>query len=133
MSAPSVRPLLPDVEYRRMSFILRTGLAIALILMVVGVLVYLFFHPHLDLAQALAHNPILRYLGFTGLVAGLAAGNPAAVLTVGLLALVATPILRVVTGFYYFRHGGERTLELVTLTVLLLLLFGLFVLGPVLR
>ncbi len=133
MTTPADGPHLPDVEYRRMSLILRIGLSTSLVLLIGGLLVYLVQHPHLGFDQALAHNPILQYLGFTGLVDGLAAGNMAAVLTLGLLALVATPILRVMTGFYYFRHGGERTMAQVTLTVLILLLFGILVLGPILR
>lgn len=116
-----------------MSFILRTGLLVSLLLLVAGILAYVALHPHLDLAQAIATNPILRFLNLSGLGAGLVTGDPAAFLTVGLIGLVVTPILRVVTGFYYFRRGGERTMATVTLTVLILLLFGVLVLGPLLR
>ncbi len=43
---------------------------------------------------------------------------------------MATPIVRVASGFYYFRRGGERTMAAITLTVLALILFGILVFGP---
>ncbi len=126
-------PTLPDTEYRWMSALLRGGLLTSLVLLVGALLAYALIHPDLTLAQAIGANPILRFLELPGLGSGLASGDPAAYLTLGLIVLVATPILRVASGFYYFRHGHERGMEAITLTVLALLLFGLLVLGPVIR
>ena len=132
-AAPPRRPILPDSAYVRMSLLLRGGLLVALGIMVGGLLAYLVVYPASTLADALATNPILGYLGLTGLAHGLSVGAPAAYLTLGLLALVATPILRVASGWYYFREGHETAMEGITLAVLAMLLFGLLVLGPLVR
>ncbi len=132
MSGSTVAPL-PAVEYRRMALTLRVGLLTSLAILVGGVVAFALEHPGLALGSVISSNPILGFLGVSGLVAGLAAGNPSAILTVGLLVLVATPILRVVTGFYFFRRGGERGMQRITLGVLALLLFGLLVMGPLIH
>jgi uncharacterized membrane protein len=124
---------LPDEEYRWMSWVLRGGLLASLTVMSAALVAYALTHPELSLADALATNPILQFLGLSGLAAGLARGDPAAYLTLGVIALVATPILRVATGFYYFRRGHERGMEAITLTVLVLLFVGLLVVGPIVR
>ncbi len=126
-------PALPDSAYTRMALVLRGGLLVALGFLVGALVWYLLVFPSATLANAIATNPILGYLGATGLAHGLVSGAPAAYLTLGLLALFATPILRVASGFYYFRLGRERTMEWITLTVLVLLFFGLLVLGPLIR
>ena len=124
---------LPDAAYRRMTAVLRVGLAIALTILGGGEIAYLATHPSATSAQALASNPILGYLGLSGLAGGLAAGSIEAYLTLGLLVLLATPILRVVTGGYYFGRHGERTMTAVALTVLVLLLVALLLSGPLIR
>jgi uncharacterized membrane protein len=126
-------PSLPDTAYRRMAILLRGGLLVALGILTGSLIAYLLAFPSATLATAIATNPILGFLGLTGLAHGLAEGSPAAYLTLGLIAMVATPILRVASGFYYFRRGGERTMAGITLAVLVLLLFGLLVLGPLVR
>jgi len=132
-AGPSRVPTLPDSAYSRMTLVLRGGLFLALGIMVAALVWYLLVFPSATLADAIATNPILNYLGATGLAHGLADGAPAAYLTLGLLALVATPILRVASGFYYFRLGHERAMEGITFAVLVMLFFGLLVLGPLIR
>jgi uncharacterized membrane protein len=53
------------------------------------------------------------------------AGEPRAITQLGILLLIATPIARVVLSLGVFLHQRDRTYILVTLTVLLLLLWGL--------
>ncbi|HXW67850.1 MAG TPA: DUF1634 domain-containing protein [Thermoplasmata archaeon] len=134
MSAASAAPgPLPEAAYRRMTIVLRVGLGVALAILGGGLVAYLGTHPDATSAQALASNPILGYLGLSGLAAGLAAGSLEAYLTLGLLALLVTPILRVVTGIYFFRAHGERAMSAITLAVLALLLLALLVVGPLIR
>lgn len=132
MTSSAARPL-PESEYRWMSVLLRGGLLASLTLLVGALTAFARTHPDLTVARGVATNPILEFLGLPGLASGLAAGDPAAYLTLGLLAMVATPILRVAAGFYYFRRGRERGMEAITLSVLVLLLVGLLVLGPFIR
>lgn len=113
-----------------MTLVLRGGLLAALGILAGATVGYRLADPSATSERVLATNPIGQYLGFGGLAGGLATGSVEAYLTLGLLVLIATPILRVFSGFYYFRRGGERAMAAVTLTVFLLLLAGLFLLGP---
>jgi uncharacterized membrane protein len=124
---------LPPSAYERMALLLRGGLFVSLALLVGGVVAYRWMNPSTTSAQAISSNPILRFLTLPGLAGGLAAGDPSAFLTLGLIVLVATPILRVAGGFYYFRRGGERGLEAITFIVLVLLVVGVLVIGPLVR
>jgi uncharacterized membrane protein len=124
---------LPGVAYARMSAALRGGLGVSLAVLLGGLVAYLALHGSEGYGQVIAENPIMQYLGLSGLAAGLASGSVEAYLTLGLLALVATPLLRVLTGCYYFGRAGERTMVTISATVLGLLLFGILVLGPLLR
>jgi uncharacterized membrane protein len=116
-----------------MTTVLRAGLALSLLLLGGGVVVYLLENPGLSSSSVLANNPILNYLSWSGLGAGLASGSVSAVLTLGLIVLVATPILRVVSGLYFFGKVGDRTMTAITGTVLMLLLLGILVIGPYVR
>jgi uncharacterized membrane protein len=116
--------------YVRMTQVLRAGLVLSLAILTGTLIAYLIAHPSASSQSVLASNPILQYLSVLGLVHGLATGRREAYLTLGLLVLLATPVLRVLTGVYYFRRDGERVMAAVTATVFVLLLVGLFVIGP---
>jgi uncharacterized membrane protein len=124
---------LPDAAYRRMTLILRAGLVTALSILLVGLVAYLVLHPGATSGQVLSANPILSYLSIGGLASGLASGALEAYLTLGLLVLLATPIVRVVAGSYYFARGGERAMTVITAVVFVLLLIGVLVIGPYVR
>jgi len=132
-SAPAPPPELPAAAYERMSLVLRVGLLASLVILVGGLAAYLLAHPAASSGSVLSSNPILQYLSFPGLAHGLASGSIPAYLTLGLLVLLATPLVRVLSGIYYFHHGGERTMTAVTVTVLVLLLVGILVIGPLIR
>ncbi len=116
-----------------MAWVLRAGLLVSIALLAGGIAAYVARHPGGTVREILATNPIAGYLSLGGLAHGIADGSPEAILTLGILVIVVTPIVRVASGFYYFERGGERTMSMVTLTVLLLLLLGLLVLGPLVR
>jgi uncharacterized membrane protein len=129
---PSVKPLPPEA-YVRMTLVLRVGLGLSLAILIGSLGAYIVTHPGATSGSVLSTNPILGYLSFPGLGSGLASGSVEAFLTLGLVVLVATPLVRVLSGFYYFRQGGERTMTAITLAVLAMLLFGLLVIGPLVR
>jgi uncharacterized membrane protein len=124
---------LPPQAYRNIVLSLRAGLVAALVILLGGIIAYVALHPGSTSGEILSSNPIASFLTVDGLARGLAHGSPEAFLTLGVLALVATPIVRVVTGFYYFERGGERTMAGITLVVFVLLLFALLVFGPFVR
>ena len=132
-SETSGTPPLPEAAYRRMSLVLRAGLATSLAILGVGLGIYFVGRATEPFGKVVTANPILDYLSAGGLAAGLVQGRVEAYLTLGLLVLVATPFLRVATGFYYFARDGERWMAGITLVVMALLLFGLLVLGPLIR
>jgi uncharacterized membrane protein len=123
---------IPDEAYLRMALILRVGLVLALVLLAVAMGVYLAEHPHATWNPS-ETNPSAQFLSLSGMASGLAHGAPGAYLTVGVLCLVATPILRVLSGFYYFEKGRERAMMRVTILVFAMLMLGLFVVGPLVR
>jgi len=132
---PGTTPVerLPEQAYLRMSLVLRVGLGLALAILGVGIVAHILAFPNATSSSTLSSNPILPYLSLTGLASGLAAGSVDAFLTLGLLVLVATPIVRVLSGFYYFRRGGERAMTAITLTVMVMLVVGILVIGPLVR
>ncbi len=66
----------------------------------------------------------LRSVG--GIVEDVIAASSRGVIQLGLLLLIATPVMRVALSLVGFAGQGDRTYVLVTLTVLVLLLYSLF-------
>lgn len=135
LAAPAPAPpvhRLSEEAYPRMAWILRIGLFASLAVFLGAIADYLARHPHAVWSGTEA-NPSAAYLTVPGLFGGLAAGAPVAYLTLGILLLVATPLARVLSGLYYFERDGESSIAAVALTVFLMLLFGLFVVGPLIR
>jgi len=113
--------------------VLRVGLGLSLAILGGGIVAYVVMNPGVSSSSVLSGNPISSYLTFPGLLSGLASGSIGAILTLGLIVLVATPIVRVVSGLYYFRKVGERAMTAITFAVLVLLLLGLLFIGPHVR
>jgi uncharacterized membrane protein len=132
-SGSDVDVRLPPQAYSRMTLVLRVGLLSSLAVLAVASGIYLAEEPSATSQGTIGSNPALQYLSLNGLETGLASGSPAAYLTLGVLILVATPVARVLSGFYYFERGGERIMAGLTITVFVLLLMGLLVIGPLVR
>jgi uncharacterized membrane protein len=115
-----------------MALLLRAGVIASLAVLFAAIGTDLAEHPHATWTPSEA-NPADGFLSLSGLSAGLAAGSPVAFLTLGILLLLATPLLRVLAGLYYFGRHGERTIATIALVVFVLLLVGLFVVGPLVR
>jgi uncharacterized membrane protein len=62
--------------------------------------------------------------------AGVLHGRPVAIIFLGVVILILTPVMRVVAAGIYFARHGERRYALISIAILLLLLLG-FVLGAV--
>lgn len=76
------------------------------------------------------HNRFL--IGFVPLIQGVISAKPYAIIDFGLLVLLATPIARVFISILLFLEERRYAFVLITATVLGLLLFSTFVLGPIL-
>ncbi|MCI4345911.1 MAG: DUF1634 domain-containing protein [Thermoplasmata archaeon] len=115
-----------------MATILRTGLAFAAAIALVGVVRVLIEGGGLSLAL---FDPVANRAAFdlSSVGAHLLAGNGVGIAALGLLVLVATPVARVAFGIYGFWRAKDGTLARIAAVVLVLLLVGLFALGPLLR
>lgn len=76
------------------------------------------------------HNHFL--IGLVPLVQGVISAKPYAIIDMGLLVLLATPVARVFISIFLFVEEKRYIFVLITVTVLALLLFSAFVLGPLL-
>jgi uncharacterized membrane protein len=107
------------------SWVLLTGVSLAAVLLAVGLLGSLVVGwrgsllglPHADVS----------IVSFDALGEGLVAMRPQAIAQLGLLVLVATPILRVVTSFVAFAIERDRLYVGITAAVLAILLVAVFV------
>jgi uncharacterized membrane protein len=61
---------------------------------------------------------------------GLASLNPINIIELGLLILLATPIVRVASSIVLFTAERDRNYVVLTLFVLVVLLFAIFIVGP---
>jgi uncharacterized membrane protein len=124
---------LPATAYPRMALVLRIGLGLAVALILGSLAVLVAQHPGEQATATLPPSSTTADLNLVHLGHELLAGDPVAFLTLGLLVLVATPLVRVASGLYYFHRSREAAIEGVAFTVLLLLLLGLLVIGPLVR
>jgi uncharacterized membrane protein len=116
------------------SNLLRTGVIVSLALIVLGTVVtfvqqpeYLSERSFFGQSRAL-RVAILRSLSAVG--AGLAAFEGEAIVTLGILLLIATPVIRVGVSIFAFIYQRDRLYAVITATVFCLLLLS-FVLGRV--
>lgn len=75
---------------------------------------------------AVLHGPTDYAVPLPGLWAGLRAWQPAAFLSLGLIVLMLTPLLRVVTAVIGFALEEDKIFTAVSLGVLLILLFSFY-------
>jgi uncharacterized membrane protein len=114
------------------STLLRSGVIISLVLVVVGTALSFTHHPEYVSSAAELQN--LTQPGaafprtFSAVVTGVRDLRGRAIVMLGLLFLIATPVLRVAVSVFAFIYQGDRMFVLITLTVLSLLLLS-FVLG----
>jgi uncharacterized membrane protein len=127
-----------DERVRRVELVisnlLRFGVVASLALILMGTVVSFVRHP------AYVTSPSeLRHLTRPGaafphtqheIVTGVLSGSGQAIVTVGLLLLIATPVVRVAVSVMAFVYQRDRVFTLITLTVLGLLILS-FVLGKV--
>jgi uncharacterized membrane protein len=116
------------------STLLRTGVIVSLVVILAGTLLSFVHHPeYLSSRTALA--PLIEP-GATfphtvsGVLAGLTDFRGQSVVTVGLLILIATPVVRVAVSALAFVYQRDRIYVAITSVVLALLLLS-FVLGKV--
>ena len=101
-------------------WILQGGVLLSMAVIVFGLLLMVLGPGGFSLQRAFLFPQSLSQVG-----AGLLAWQPQAVITLGLLLLIATPILRVATSMVVFTFERDRKYMIITLIVLAILLLSL--------
>lgn len=104
---------------------LRAGVIVATVVVVIGGVLYLARHG-LQIADRRAFQSEPAELrSIAGIVRGAAAGQAAAIVQLGLVLLIATPVARVALSLVAFLLQRDRVYVFVTAIVLALLIFSL--------
>jgi uncharacterized membrane protein len=69
-------------------------------------------------------------IGFLPLFNGVASGKPYAIIDLGLIVLLATPVTRVVISIFLFAEEKRYVFVVITVAVLAILLFSMLVVAP---
>lgn len=107
-----------------MGRVLQLGVVLASLVMVAGGILYLRAHrsAHPDYRVFASEPQMLRHFG--GIVHGIAAGDPAAIIQLAVLLLIVTPVARVVFALIAFSIERDKLYILVSSVVLAVLLYG---------
>jgi uncharacterized membrane protein len=106
--------------------ILRGGVIIAAAVILFGGVLYLVGHGG-ELPQYVSfHGEPLGLRGIGGIIKGLVGFQARAIIQIGFLLLIATPVARVAFSVFGFAREGDRTYVIITSFVLVLLLYSLF-------
>jgi uncharacterized membrane protein len=108
-----------------MGSLLRAGVILAAALVLLGGVIYLFRHPGEAIDHRVFHGEPRSLESIWGIVQLAATGSARGLIQVGLLALIATPIARVMFSVYAFARQHDRLYVWITLVVLVLLLYSL--------
>ena len=106
--------------------LLRYGVITAASVVVCGACIYLFRHGFSHPDYHTFHGEPARFRSLTGIVTDVASLRGQAIIQMGLLLLIATPVVRVAFSAYAFARERDGKYVAITLIVLGLLLFSLF-------
>lgn len=122
----------PDSMNNVISKVLRYGVLFSAAVIVLGAALLAArdaFSPSVSLLHydpnQIPHGPFP--VTFSSLTAGLATGSPDAIIELGVLLLLATPVSRVLFSVFLFAAEHNRAYVYITATVLTLLLFSMLV------
>jgi uncharacterized membrane protein len=106
--------------------LLRGGVLAAGLVVIGGAGPYLGFHPRAHVDYRTFHGEPAQLKTVHGIVSAAFSGDTQAIMQLGLLLLIATPIVRVAFSVFAFAVEGDRLYVFFTLIVLGVLLYSLF-------
>jgi|ERR1051326_2936858 uncharacterized membrane protein len=106
--------------------LLRAGVLAAALVVISGAILYLAGYPRAQVDYRTFHGESDELKTAHGIVGCAFTGNALCIMQLGLLLLIATPIVRVVFSAIAFAREGDRMYVLFTLLVLSVLLYSLF-------
>lgn len=112
--------------------VLRYGVLISAIIIVFGTIELIAAGGNSDVLGSIVYNPDKIPHGnfdvsLSGLVSGLVGLQPFALIELGAIVLIATPVSRVLISVFLFAAEGDKLYVVVTAVVLTLLLFSMLV------
>jgi uncharacterized membrane protein len=105
--------------------LLRIGVLVAAATVIFGGALYLSHHATEMPAYHVFRGEPAPLRDTAGTVRSAMTGDPAAIMQLGILLLIATPVMRVLFSIYAFWKQRDVTYVLITLFVLAILMFGL--------
>lgn len=109
-----------------LSHLLRSGVLLAAFVVIAGAVLYLGAHARAHVDYRTFHAEPQQLRGVHSVVDAAVAGQATAIMQLGLLLLIATPIARVIFSVFAFALEGDRMYVVFTLIVLAVLLYSLF-------
>jgi uncharacterized membrane protein len=106
--------------------LLRTGVFLAASVVAIGAVIYLGHHGHEIISYSAFHGEPADLEGLSAIVRGALAGTGRAIIQLGFILLIATPVARVAFSAIGFAIEGDYLYVAITLIVLAILLFSLF-------
>ncbi len=106
--------------------LLRIGVLVAAVVTLIGGGIFLARHGATPADFARFHGAPDALRSLTGIVRGVAAGRSAALVQLGLVLLILTPMARVALSLGTFLVRRDRTYVVLTTIVLAVLVYGLF-------
>jgi uncharacterized membrane protein len=104
---------------------LRAGVIVAAIVVLLGGILYLLSHGAKLPDYRVFQGEPADLRSITGILKEVIDLSPKAIIQLGLLFLIATPVTRVILSIYGFMHQKDRTYIIVTVIVLMILLYSL--------
>lgn len=101
---------------RYIRIVLLAGMLSSVVTMIIGLLMFAFSEGPWDNVP----------LSLSGIIEGIGQGNPIAVIDLGILMLIATPLTRVITALVVFAFGRETKFVMVALVVLAVVTIAVF-------
>jgi uncharacterized membrane protein len=114
---------------RMIGVLLRAGVLTAATVVIIGGVLYLFGHCHDRMHIKNFHGETESLRTLTGIVSGALHGNARAIIQLGLILLVATPVARVMFSAVAFAVERDRLYVGLTMVVLAVLVYSLFAPG----
>jgi len=117
----------PDQVELLLSMLLRTGVLLAGLVILLGAVVYMLQHGSEQADLRTFHPQALRLRQISSVLRDAWRLDGAAVIQLGMLLLISTPVLRVASSAYAFARQRDRKYMVIALAVLGILSYGLLV------
>jgi uncharacterized membrane protein len=121
-----IKPLDDDRLEGLIAHLLRAGVVMAALVVIGGAVPYLASSPRAHVSYRTFQGEPDDLKSVAGILHDSLSGNPRGIMQLGLLLLIATPIVRVMFSAVAFAIEGDRMYVRFTLLVLAVLLYSLF-------